>query len=457
MASLLEAMATPPLRPTSESKLSFAWLVRLRWAAALALALGVVLAGPALHLNLPETALLATISAGALTNALAQLWARRQLEVPRVAFAIVLAIDAVSLTALLYLSGGSHNPFVAAYLVLVVLAATLLGRRAAFAAALIAALAVFALTAFHVPLEADHTHGPGDPGGHARGEHVVTSDEHPGEHDGASHVLAHAETVWIAFPILAALIVYLVSSALRQRDLQLAALEARRQRAEHLAEIGVIAATAAHELGSPLSTIAVVARDLERAIELGQDISADDARLIHKQVERCRDALEELSEHAQQGQPEASTRTPLGELLDDVTEHLADPSQVRLDVGDDVRSLELGAPRRAMGYVLRGILENAYRASPAGEPVRLAARRESGRCLIEIEDRGEGMSTSELAQAGHAPFSRRRSGESGLGVGLFLSRAVVENVGGELTIEARRPHGTRVALAIPLASEEVRA
>jgi two-component system, sensor histidine kinase RegB len=443
----------------SASKLSFLWLLRLRWAAALSLALGIVLVGPALHLALPERALLSIVLVGAVANAFAQVWMRRRVEVPRAAFAAALGFDAVLLTLLLYFSGGSHNPFAASFLLLVVLAATLLGRRAAFVATAIAGVAIFALTLSFVPLTTDHSHA-GTEAPHHESEpprHDGEASDHGGDaahhddHDSSDHVLAHAQTVWIGFPILAALTVYLVSSALRQRDLQLTALDARRQRAEQLAELGVIAANAAHELGSPLSTIAVVAKDLERAIEEGQDVSAEDARLIRKQVQRCREALEELARHAEQGISEAGDHTSVGAILDDASQRLADPTRLKVEVGDDVRALEVRAPRRAIGYVLGGILDNACQASPGGAEVTLAARRSGAQCLIEVEDSGSGMTVEDLARAGHRPFARRGSTGSGMGVGLFLSRAVVENLGGELTVEARQPRGTRVALAIPLA------
>jgi two-component system, sensor histidine kinase RegB len=423
----------PTLRATPLAhRVSLRWLVGLRWAFIAGAALAVPVAQHALHLALPVVPIVALIAAAAATNLACTLWLRRRPVVRGSALSGVLLLDGVLVGAVLWLSGGIENPFVLSYLVLVVLASALLGRRAALGALAGSVVAVALLSANARPLVLDHEHEMGD----HHGEHRVAYD--PG-----AHLRVHAEGSWAALAVVALLVIYLVDWVLRRREAEVAALVAAKERGEKLAELGALAAQAAHELGTPLSTIAVVSRELELATERGETATTlDDLRTIRAEVERCREVLAQIARRGR-GEGEAPASFSLGELVAEARALAPDPGNVEISIEEP--DLPLYGPRTAIVQTVRGLLANAQEA--AGQAA-LSARRDGDSCRIEVTDRGPGMS----------PELQRRAGEvvlpsaQGMGMGLFLSRAILERVGGRIEL-APDATGTTARLFLPLAPE----
>ena len=277
--------------------LTLAWLVRLRWASLLGTALLAIMIGPAMHLMVPTGPLAALGATMGLSNLAVQLLADRQRDRARSLLGGLLLIDGALLTAALYLTGGATNPFAASYLLLVVLAAATLGRRAGGVAVTLAVIALATVAVVHRPLVADHDHASHAHDG-AEHRHPPAAHHHDGTSAaGSDHIRLHARGTGVVFAILAALVVYLVSWALRQREVQLEALRAEKVRHERLADVGAFATSTAHELGSPLATIAVVAKELERTLQEAGDPgdTVADAQAIREQVDRCREILDELA------------------------------------------------------------------------------------------------------------------------------------------------------------------
>ena len=197
----------------------------------------------------------------------------------RPALGTLLALDTLCLTALLALTGGPANPFTVLYLVQITLSAVILSKAWTWALGLVSAAGFGLLFAVHVRLpifEAHHTA------------------------DGFS---AHLTGMWLAFAAGALLITVFigkVSEALRKREQEVLALRDRLARHERLGAIATLAAGAAHELGTPLGTIAVASKDLEYyATEISRNAEvAEDARLIRSEVERCRRILNQMSARA---------------------------------------------------------------------------------------------------------------------------------------------------------------
>ncbi len=425
----------------SPSAITLRWVSRLRWGAAVGQALTVVATATLFHLPVPTGWLALVIGATVVTNIALVTWLRRPREVSPRLLAGVLAFDTASLYALLYLTGGPSNPFSVLFLVQIALAALVLGLGYALGITVLSTAAYAALFASNVPLAGmEHMH-----------------------HAGTSAFSVHLQGMFVAFLLAAVLIAYFVTRValeLRTRERALAIAERRAQTNEKLASLSTLAAGAAHELGTPLATIAVIATELERAAarlpdEAGARSLLEDARLVRAQVERCSAIVRQMSRDA--GGTPGEAPEPLAAR--EVTARLlrgVEPEQVdRLDV--ETVDVELHLPPRALVQVLGSLVKNAFDASQADGRVRLSleTRVEDGspRARFVVGDRGLGMSDDELARIGEPFFTTKPPG-AGLGLGVFLARAFADRLGGHLSFTSQPGQGTTVVLDLPTACPE---
>ncbi len=414
------------------SVINFAWLLRLRWGAVLGQLTTILVVDRWMHIHLPLQPLLALVAVEAASNVACELWARRGSRIDEWMVSLLLVADVLLLTGLLYLTGGPFNPFSFLYLVHIALAAVVLSERVTWLLALLS-LGCFGLL-FLLPAQMPMDHnGPGAHGDHLR---------------------MHLEGMWVAFGVAASFIVYFVQRvrrALADREVEL--LEARdlHERNEKFASLATLAAGAAHELATPLSTIALVAKELQRSLESrGVDAGVlDDAKLIRDQVERCKRILAEMTGSYGESMGEPAAAFPLGNLLREAAATCKDPPRVVLDVAavDDVR---LSVPRDGLCRVLRNVLDNALQASTAA--VQLDARRHGAAIELRVTDRGCGM-TAEVQRRVGEPFFTTKAPGDGMGLGLFLTRAFLSRLGGAMTIVSQVGHGTTVTLTLPPAGE----
>ena len=414
--------------------ISLTWLLRLRWITAIAQTAAILVAERLLPEELHATPLLALVAFGALSN-VALMWRLRKPEPVRPALpGLVLGLDVLLLTGLLYGSGGAANPFTAIYLVHVTLAAVVMRGLWAWA---LGALSIsgFGLLFFYNV----HVHSLA---------HM--------DHGGGGGISLHLVGMWVAFAIAAALIaafVGLVTDALRQRDEELAALRDLTARQSRLAALTTLAAGVAHELGTPLGTIAVAAKELQRTAEAlggpGSDI-AQDAALIREEVGRCRSILDQMADPSGTTLGEAFQALVWSDLEAELTDGLAPEDRSRLVF--QWPSAGCGPmPRRGLVRALRAMLSNALEATPRPGSVIILAREDAGTWRLEVEDHGSGMAPEVLARVGEPFFSTKPTG-SGMGLGLFLARTFAEQLGGELRVTSQPGQGTRVYLSWPQVS-----
>jgi two-component system, sensor histidine kinase RegB len=408
--------------------INLSWLLRLRWGAVVAQAGLILGAHFALEMALPLVPLFTTIGVAVLSNAALGVWSRRPRAVHEWMLWGVMALDVVLLTVLLAFSGGPFNPFSTLYLVHIALAAVVLRARWTWT------LVALGLGCFGT-LFVSHLWMPGaDP--HAAHHHMDA-------------VRLHLEGMWAAFGLAAAVIVYFVqrvTRALSEREAELEAARAVTARNEKLAALATLAAGAAHELSTPLSTIAVVARELERRGELSP-ASREDAQLIRQQVSRCRDILVQMAADAGASHGEAFVSLAPGTLLDGVLEGLKGRERVRVALQGPADE-GMSVPVRALTHAIRGVVKNALQASPEGAPVQVGLVRQEAGWRLRVEDAGPGMAAGVLARAGEPFFTTKPQGE-GMGLGLFLARALLEQLGGTLEVRSVPGQGTQVELRWP--------
>ena len=411
--------------------ISLTWLLRLRWITAVSQTAAILVAKRLLPEEITATPLLALVAFGALSNA-ALLWRLRKPEPVRPALpGLVLGLDVLLLTGLLYGSGGAANPFTAIYLVHITLAAVVMRGLWAWVLGLLS-ISGFGLLFFynvhvHSLAHMDHSVGAG--------------------------ISLHLVGMWVAFAITAALIaafVGLVTKALRQRDEELAALRDLTARQSRLAALTTLAAGVAHELGTPLGTIAVAAKELQRTAEAlggqGSDIALD-AALIREEVGRCRRILDQMADPSGTTLGEAFQTLVWSDLEAELTAGFAPEDRSRVSFqwpGGPCGPM----PRRGLVRALRALVSNALEATPRPGSVRILGWEEEGTWHLKIEDHGTGMAPEVLARVGEPFFSTKPTG-AGLGLGLFLARTFAEQLGGDLQVASSPGQGTQVQLSWP--------
>ena len=402
------------------------WLVRLRWAAAVLFLLLALAARSVFHIPVPPLAVGGVWSLQILSNVALGLRVRTHRTVRATTVAAIMALDTLLLTVLLALSGGPSNPFSVLYLVDVALGAVVLSPALTWA---LLGLVLLCFGALFLPMP----WSPGEGLGHAE------------------LMRLHLRGMWVAFALAGGTLVAFVlrvRRALADREAELSRERERAQRRDRLASLATLAAGTAHALGSPLSTIAVAAHELERRLGSLPE-AAEDARLIQLQSRAAARPLARMSTEAGQSPGEMLHPRPVSLLLDEALEGLPERDRVRIELQDGVRGATAALPVRAVGQSVQALVRNALQASPAGRPVLLRLGLRGDQLRVEVEDEGEGMAPEVLARAGEPFFSTRGSGH-GLGLGLFVARSLAEQLGGDLHLDSAPAQGTRACLTVPL-------
>jgi two-component system sensor histidine kinase RegB len=424
-------------------RVNLSWLIKLRWVACIGQLLVISVVMYAFQVALPFVPLGVVIALTVLTNVGLVGWSVRLTGRAEWSHATadyfllaILVLDLLSLTVLLYLTGGPNNPFCLFFFVNLSLAGVLLPRITAVIFHFFGAVSFGFLLFSHDPLLI------------VSGVEVLPPIYVSGQGD-----LRHFG-LFIAFLMCSSVIIYFMTrltGELRQHELDLRRAQVQKSKSEKYEALGTLAAGAAHELSTPLSTIAVVAKEAEamsRTASLPEEL-AEDLSLIRSEVERCRRILNRMAVGAGQVIGESfSEVTPerlLQEVLGELQKVITDPLSLDLDPASKTDPIQL--PPIAVAQALRALVKNAIDAVPSQGPIRLTSRLDSKWTLV-ITDRGPGM-PNEILRRVSEPFFTTKSPGSGMGLGVFLARSVVERLGGQIRIESQSRVGTTVTVTLP--------
>jgi two-component system sensor histidine kinase RegB len=413
-----------------------AWLAPVRWSTCALLWVVVAIVWALPHLDLPLRAVAPFGLTAAICRTVIALLLYCGHTAPRSLVAISLSADALLLTGLLDITGGPFNPFIVMYAPYVWLAFVTTGPRWVVLVTLVSFAGFGWLLLDHVQAEM-------------------------AEHHRLNDFPTHLFTMCFSGSVIAELVAHYVSrarAALALRQQQLDDARERALRSEHLASLTTLAAGAAHELSTPLATIAVAARELERqADRLAATLSPvqglkADATLIRAEVDRCQVILDGMSGRAPGGASAAAEPLTASALAQRVRDRLPDDEQrrLRVDIASDI--LAPAAASAGMVQAVSSLLRNAFQASEPRAEVVLRLEQRGSMVHVEVCDRGAGI-VPEVARRAGEPFYTTKEPGQGMGLGLFLTRTFVERAGGTLRFETAG--GTTAVLEIPAEREEI--
>jgi two-component system sensor histidine kinase RegB len=425
------ARRTMPARPTafSASRQNLIRLVMIRALIALLQTVALVFAAAHLQLPLPYPELMATLALSMLATLHATWLLRGGREPSDPGFFMQLLADIVQLAAFLYFAGGATNPFVSYFLVPVCVAAAILPARYTWFATGITLLAYSVLLFRYHPVALLEM----SPHGHH-------------EHGAAPAINPHILGMWVNFLLSAVLIaVFVVRMASTVREQQKALHDARETalQQDQLVAVATLAAGTAHELGTPLATMTMLAEELQGA---GSDAQRQqDLAMLQLQLQRCRAILQKLGSTAEFGNAGAMNPVGFDNFMQSTLEHwqVTHPEhslQVRWP--EHTTDVPLVMADTIVQQALINLLNNAARAAKTCVSVELQWDAAGG-CVI-IDDDGPGLPADVIARLGQ-PLATSQ----GLGIGLFLSHAAIRRHGGQLQLGNREGGGARATVQLP--------
>jgi two-component system sensor histidine kinase RegB len=413
-------------------------LAAIRWVALAGQVATLLVVRGVLNFEVPLALAMTCVGISAILNLMLQARAEKRERIGDREATAYQAFDILQLTALLYVTGGLENPFALLLLAPVTVSATILSRRSTINLCVLALLCTTALGMLHLPL-------PWTDGGFTLPDIYVAG-------------------TWVAISvalIFNAAYAWWIAEESRRISAALSATQDALAREQRLAAIGGLAAAAAHELGSPLGTIAVAAKELARELPADSDL-ADDARLLVAEAERCRVILASLSRRSNPETDSPFTDVPMEALVEEAAgPYFRDGVEVIVEAHDpgDQDELSTGHPPRIprSPEVLHGVgllAQNAIQFASRTVEISVAWT-EQGRTII-IADDGPGYSDQVLPRLGEPYLSgradrgdNRSRPEPGMGLGVFIAKTLLERTGARLIFSNRLDGGAQVVIDWP--------
>ncbi len=396
-----------------EVRLGLRTLILIRWIAVAGQTVTILVVHFGFEFVLPVIACLFVVALTALSNLMLSIRMPVRARLGNLGATLLLGFDMMQLGMLLYLTGGLENPFAILILAPVTVAATILSRGPTLALTVLAMVLVTLLAFFRAPL--------------------------PWTGETISLPFPYALGVWTALCVASAFIagyIWSVADEARRMTDALAATEASLNRARNLSALGGLAAAAAHDLGSPLATIAVVAKELSREVPEDSPFSEDVALLI-SQSDRCRNILAGLSQRPDMAGHRPIERLKFSALVAQACEPYRDiGAAVDIVIDSDSDNGEPEVPEtQEFVQGVGNLVQNAVQF--ARERVELVLYWDTGIVRLTVRDDGKGFSGPVLASIGE-PYISTRGGEQGhMGLGVFIAQTLLEAGGAELAFANR--------------------
>ena len=393
-------------------------LTALRWLAVGGQSVAIIVVHFALGFETPLGLCLGAIAASAWLNLFTVLRFSPQRFLSDREAAAYIAFDIVQLCLLLFFTGGIQNPFSALMIAPVTIAASILPLRFTIAIAALAVAGVSLLATYHMPIP-----------------------WYPGE----SLTLApvYKAGVWAALSFSIAFFAayaHRIAAESAQMRSALAATQLLLAREERLTALGGLAAAAAHELGTPLATIQVTAKEMQRELRRAhpeEEDLVDDAALLVSQAERCRDILGRLSKHGEAGDAMHDKLTVSALMREAAAPFVDQPGGPLIRI-ETINPNNLSEPvlkrRPEIIFGLRNFVENA--ASYARKQVLVCAEWDANKLSITVQDDGPGFSPEVMTRLGE-PYVSARGGKTGLGLGFFIAKTLLEATGAQVRFDNR--------------------
>jgi len=428
------ASHSPPAEPRHAfDRISVRRLVLIRWVAIAGQAVALLVVYYGFGFAVPLLPAFAVVFCSVLLNLGITLYRRAGARLGEREAAVFLGYDLLQLGALLYLTGGLENPFSILILAPVTVAATVLSLRPVIALAALAIAMISLLALWHMPLPWQ----------------TETLDFPP------ELVLGLWAALVIATIFIGGYTWSVAEEARRLRD-AVAATQLALAREQRVSAVGALAAAAAHELGSPLATIAVVAKELVR--ELPADSPhAEDAQLLLSQSERCRQILAQLAHRPDDDGASPYTRLPISALVEAAGEPYRDPRVRLIFATTGARSADEPLVRRSpeIMHGLHNLIQNAVQF--AQDEVSVTTHWDKTTVTVEVVDDGPGFPPHLLGRLGEPYLSTRAGDSSHMGLGIFIAQSLLERSGAELAFDNLAEGGAHVVISWKRANLEAEA
>lgn len=401
-------------------------LIHLRWLAVIGQISTILLATQGFGIRLPILPMLYVLAVLIAFNIGSHLRWHEEVSVSNRQLFFALLVDIGTLTAQLYLSGGTGNPFAFLYLLQVILSAVLLEVWSTWLVVAITTVCLMGLSRYSLPLQL-----PFD--------------------SPFSLFGLYRDGMLICFLLNAGLLVYFltrINRNLKERDVQLAGLQQQAAEEEHIVRMGLLASGAAHELGTPLATLSVILGDWRRMPEFRDNPELlEELNEMQHQLKRCKSIVSGVLLSAGEARGESAAKTTLNHFLDALADEFRTTRQVTgfeyhnrnpedIPVVSDV----------ALKQMICNVLDNALEASP--DWICFEVLREQDALTLRVTDRGPGFRAAILEKLGQ-PYQSTK-GRAGSGLGLFFVMNVVRKLGGSVSAQNLPSGGACVEVQLPV-------
>lgn len=431
------------------------WLFILRNLMLLAESLLVIIFAYGLKIQLPLEQIWSVIFSIGTVNLYT--WMRLKTDEPITELEIFsqLLIDVLALASLLYLTGGASNPIIWVFLLPVILTAIMLPRPYAWNMVILTCCTYTVLIAYNTPLPAIEPHIPVNEL-HISKLNLVNSEiqHYLNRMQDRHYFNLHIFGMWLGFVFSAGLVAFFVvelSKTVKERERSLADARENALRDKNIISLGTLATSAAHDMGTPLGTMAILIHEMELEYPEARFANLQSKiQILNQQIIRCKEVLSLLSASAGEMRAESGKPMSLIEYIDEVlNQWRASNTSCKVNLYISPVAVDINAriiADRTLTHSVINILNNAAEVSPPDKGVDLTANWDKHKFHLEVRDFGAGFPVEIIEFAGKQPVI---SNKQGLGVGLFLTYSTIKRLGGKIEFSNMESGGACVKITLP--------